>query len=106
MPRRPRTLLRRLAGLALAGLALASAACEGRAATPEECEAILDRIVELELREQGYRDPALLARKQAEFRRLFADDLGRCVGRRLPPGARECVARASSAEAISHECLR
>lgn len=101
--------MRRALALALAGLLGLSAGglgCAGEAATADDCRAILARIVELELREQGYRDPALLRRKQAEFAGLFADELDRCVGRRLPPGARACVAAATSTEEISHACLR
>ncbi|MEZ4450633.1 MAG: hypothetical protein R3B09_14220 [Nannocystaceae bacterium] len=107
---------RRLAkGLGLWGLALGLAAwlglsvgagCRGEAASAEQCARILDRIVELELREQGYRDPELARRKQAEFRRLFAEDLGECVGRRLPPAAMACIEAAVSAEQVSHLCLR
>lgn len=84
----------------------AAPGCQGGSATAEQCAVILDRIVELELREQGYRDPALTERKRAEFRRLFADELGRCEGRRLPAGAMACIEAAVSAEQVSHVCLR
>ncbi|HFE44922.1 MAG TPA: hypothetical protein ENJ18_05420 [Nannocystis exedens] len=67
---------------------------------------ILTRITELEIHEQGNRDPALVERKQTQRRRAFADEIGRCVGRRLPQGAMECIATATSAEQVSHRCLR
>lgn len=46
-----------------AGLALVAvlAGCSARASR-EECERILERIVEIELVEQGYRDGALVQR--------------------------------------------
>lgn len=79
--------------------------CAGEPASVEDCRAILDRIVALELAEQGYRDPALTQRKQHDFARRFAANLARCEGVRLPPGARECVVQATSSEQISHVCL-
>jgi len=80
-------------------------ACRGEPASAGDCRAILDRIVALELAEQGYRDPALTQRKQHAFAGRYAAELARCEGVPLPPGARECVAQASSSEQISHECL-
>jgi hypothetical protein len=82
------------------------AACRGEPATTEDCRYILDRIVALELAEQGYRDAALTQRKQEIFAQRVAAELARCEGVRLPAGARECVAAAASSEQISHECLR
>ena len=80
--------------------------CRSERATRDDCVAILERIVALELAEQGFVDPELTRRKQSEFSRRFAAELQRCEGLSLPPGARDCVARATSAEQVSHECLR
>jgi hypothetical protein len=91
--------------VALVWAVLVCVGCRGEPATAADCRAIHDRIVALELAEQGYRDPALTARKQEAFARRFAAELARCEGVPLPRGARECVARATSSEQISHECL-
>lgn len=80
--------------------------CGSERATAEDCAAILDRIVALELAEQGYRDPELTRRKQHEFARRLAAELHRCEGLSLPRGARQCISRAASTEEISHDCLR
>jgi hypothetical protein len=93
--------LRRLLALVLA---LAAPAC-GEPASAVDCREILDRIVAVELAEQGYRDPALTRRKQAEFARRYAADLVRCEGLRMPSHARTCLAAAGSSEQISHTCL-
>ena len=90
----------------LLALLLLLPACRGEPATAADCREILDRIVALELAEQGYRDAALAQRKQEIFAQRFAAELARCEGVRLPAGARECVARAGSSEQISHKCLR
>ena len=96
-----------LLGPALLGpVLLWIAGCRGEAASAADCRAILDRIVALELAEQGYRDPALTTRKQEGFARSLAAELARCEGLHLPPGARACGAAAGSTEQISHECLR
>lgn len=80
--------------------------CGARPASEAQCAAIFDRIVELELRESGFHDAVLIARRQIELRHKLAGELKQCVGRRLPKHAMECVRRADSAEAISHRCLR
>lgn len=90
----------------LLALVLLLSTCRSERATREDCAAILDRIVALELAEQGFIDPELTRRKQAEFARRFAAELQRCEGLSLPPGARDCVAQATSAEQVSHVCLR
>lgn len=82
------------------------AGCSTPRASHAECERILERIVEIELVEQGYRDPELVERKQSEARRRFAPDVERCIGRRIPEGAMECIEAARDTETLTHDCLR
>ncbi|MGD0835225.1 MAG: hypothetical protein ABSB49_01105 [Polyangia bacterium] len=101
-----------LAALVLSGLvmvAVGAAAlwgCYGQRASASDCARILDRIVELELRERGFHDAALLERKRVELRRSLARDLDECRGKPLRRDALACVSRATSSEQISHLCLR
>lgn len=88
----------------LAGLWLA--ARRTPRATTADCQALLDAIVALELREQGYDDPVLRRRRQAQLSKTLAGSLDACVGRRLPPNALECAGHARSSEELSHRCLR
>ncbi len=90
----------------LFGFAIGCAACRSSRATTQECTEIMDRIVDLELREMGYQDPVLAARKRDELHVLLAPELERCRGRRLPAGALACVRRAATSEDITHRCLR
>ena len=90
--------------LVLAG-ALA-AGCGGRRATREDCRQILDRLVDLELQEQGFRDPVLAARWRAQSEAAHASDLAACEGRRMPRSALACVQAATSSEEINHRCFR
>jgi hypothetical protein len=87
-------------------ISIALSGCErGAPATQAECALIFDRLVELELQEMGYRDPVLLKLWQGRLAVRHEGLVSSCVGRRLPPGAMECVRRVASAEALSHECL-
>jgi hypothetical protein len=96
----------RILAVTLGLCALLAAGCAVERATAEQCREILDRIVDLELRERGFRDPVLERRKRDEMRTLLAPDLRRCHGRALPRSAMDCVRGARSNEELSHTCLR
>ena len=83
----------------------ALSACADERASEEQCRVIFDRLVELELHAMGFEDPALEARRKAEFSVRYRRALGSCVGRRISPDAMECVATAKTTETVSHECL-
>ncbi len=91
--------------LAAISLAMLFASCHKRA-TRNECQTIFDRIVELELGEIGYRDPALAARKRRHLTWRHRATIAECIGRRLPPNALRCIQKAKSTEELSHQCLR
>jgi hypothetical protein len=95
-----------LVGVAAALGAVAVSCRAGRPATEADCTALLDRLVELELRERGLQDPALGARWRAEARAKFTPELGACVGRRLPAGALDCAVKVTTAEEMAHRCFR
>ena len=80
--------------------------CSRPLATPDDCREILDRIVELELRERGLRDPLLTERRQKQYRSLFATELKACPGKPLDPEAMPCVRRAQNVKELVHSCLR
>ncbi len=84
----------------------ALASCTRERASAELCSQVLDRIVELELAGQGFRDHALEDRKKRALHRTLAGQLDACVGLPAPPGALACVREARSTEEISHRCLR
>ncbi len=92
--------------LPLLGLFWCAGACRTERATPRLCAEILDRIIELELHERGFRDPALLQRTRDELGHELAPELMACAGMPVRPDTLACVARAASTEALSHRCLR
>lgn len=97
---------RTLAAVVCAGVCLCAAACEGERATQAQCKAIFDRIVEIELEEQGFRDPLLASRHKAELGARYRAEVAACAGRRISADALQCVAKAKTTEELSHHCLR
>jgi len=96
----------RLAVVAGIVAAVAVAGCHRHVASPGDCRAILDRLVEMELKESGYRDPTLAPRWQQELARRFEADLRRCQALRVRDDLTGCLRVATSPEEIAHRCLK
>jgi hypothetical protein len=77
----------------------------GRKATREDCESIVDKNVEVKLRDEGMTDPAIVQKRKEELRASLKDDIDRCVGKRVTDGMLACVKNAEKAEQID-KCLR
>ena len=87
-------------------LALLAAAGCGRPATIADCEEIVARIAELELRGAKTADPSLIAKEVADTKVAFqAKAKQECVGKRITQRALDCVRTAKTAEEIVRECL-
>jgi hypothetical protein len=99
--------MRTLLGFVVAAASLVlSSGCHTRRATAEDCAALLDRVVELDMKQSGYHDRVLLAKHQAALRARFASELDACTRMALPRGAMDCVADAKSVNDITARCLR
>ena len=83
----------------------ATPGCRRHAASKSDCAAVLDRLVELELEESGYRDPVVRERWTREARSRFATDLDRCPGLSVRNDLRACLAATRTSEAIVHRCI-
>jgi hypothetical protein len=77
----------------------------GRKATREDCEAVVDKNVELQLKALGVGDPAVVGKRREEMRAAMRDDIDKCVGKRVTDGMMTCVKSAETAETID-KCLR
>jgi hypothetical protein len=91
--------------------ALAGAAGCGHPASEAECQTIVERIVELELKAQNVTDTAEIAKRRNESLGTSADGgrsevLQGCIGRHITDGALACVRRAESASEITDHCLQ
>jgi hypothetical protein len=89
-----------------AWLAFCAQSCTRERATEQQCHAIFDRIVEIELEEMGFRDAALAARRTNELRARYQNAIRGCVGRDISANALTCVATAKTTEELSHKCLQ
>lgn len=87
-------------------LLLASGCQQRHPATDEECKAVLDRLVALELRQAGFRDPVLEKARADELRPLLAPELAACRRLTFTPSTLPCARKAASARALAHDCLR
>lgn len=86
--------------------ALALAGC-GHPASPAECEVIMDRVIELKLKEQHVTDPAKVSERKTEAKARLRDEmLKQCVGRKVTDSAMACIRAAQSEEDIEKKCLR
>jgi hypothetical protein len=90
----------------LGASAMTFAGCHKRPATHDDCLAVIDRLVQLELAESGFRDPVVQRRWTDELRQRLAPHLSRCEGRRVPDDLRTCLDAARNAEEVEHRCLR
>lgn len=102
-PLRP-MLNRRMRSIAWLGLVVACAVGCGRPATREECDEIVGRIADLELRARGLTGnnaDEVKATKDALEKTTLRD----CVGRRISDKAMGCVRAAKTTQQIVNECF-
>jgi hypothetical protein len=82
--------------LALGLVALVAASGCGRRATAEDCEFIVDRYVEVELRALSVTDPKVIEQRKVEMRKDLKDELRACPGKRITDAMLACVRKAES----------
>ena len=77
----------------------------GRPATQQDCELIIDRNVELQMKQMQITDQTSIDKRKAEIRASMGDQLKGCVGKRVTDKMMTCVKTAQSADEID-QCLR
>ena len=99
-----KTLARALVGLG--GIALGScvAGC-GRRATAADCQLIVDKSVELQLKEMSETDAAAIAEHKAHIREELDDEIQSCQSRHVTDRTIACVKAATSTQELDR-CLR
>ena len=97
---------------AAAAFLFAASAC-GHQASEAECQVIVERIVELEMRAQNVTDPTEIAKRKAESLGLAdagagiaGDVLKGCIGKHITDRELDCVREAKSASEITDRCLQ
>jgi hypothetical protein len=82
------------------------AAC-GHKASQTECEFIVDRNVEVQMKAMQITDPLAIAKKKEEFRSdpQTRADMNGCIGKRVTDKMIACVGRATTTDEIE-QCMR
>ncbi|MGH7271192.1 MAG: hypothetical protein ACREJ3_12260, partial [Polyangiaceae bacterium] len=83
-----------LSALATACVLLASGC--GRRATEADCQLIVDKSVEVQLRQVSDTDPLSIEKREAQVRAQLSGDLASCVGRHITDKTIACVSEARS----------
>ncbi|HKQ69585.1 MAG TPA: hypothetical protein VJT73_09610 [Polyangiaceae bacterium] len=99
-----------LQALVALAVALSSSGC-GHPASEAECETILERIVDLELKAQKVTDAAEIEKRRRESLGFTGDSgkseaLQGCVGKHITDRALACVRGAETATEITEHCLQ
>jgi hypothetical protein len=76
----------------------------GRKATEADCTFIVDRNVEVQMKQMNITDPAQIAKRKDEIRAEFKESLKDCVGKRVTDGMIACVQRAQVPDEID-KCM-
>ena len=92
--------------VSLVGLALGSciAGC-GRRATEADCQLIVDKSVELQMKEMSETDAATIAEREAHIRSELEEQIQSCQSRRVTDRTITCVKAATSSQELDR-CLR
>jgi hypothetical protein len=93
-----------LAFAAVVALGLGLGGC-GRKATREDCDAVVDKNVELQLKALGVVDPSVVGKRRDEMRAAMREDIDKCIGKRVTDSMMSCVKGADSTDKID-KCLR
>jgi hypothetical protein len=91
---------------ALASLALGSCivGC-GRRATEADCQLIVNKSVELQMKEMSETDAATIAEREAHIRSELDEEIQSCQSRRVTDRTVACVKAATSTQELDR-CLR
>jgi len=94
--------------LSRAAFAVCAAICAfgcGHKASENDCEFILNRNVEVQMKAMHITDPVAIDKRKQEIQSSLKAELAGCVGKRITDAMMACVARAQSAEDIDG-CMR
>ncbi len=94
-----------VAALAAAALLADTLSACGRRATELDCQLIVDKSVELQLRETNQTSPDAIEKREEQVRAELQDEIKSCEGRRVTERTLACVHAASTTQELD-KCLR
>jgi hypothetical protein len=77
----------------------------GRRATRADCQLIVDKSVELQLKEMAGGSPSDVQKRIEQVRAALQDDITSCEGRRVTEHTVQCVQAAKTTKELD-QCLR
>jgi hypothetical protein len=101
---RGQVLARATLAVALAGSLAFVAGC-GRRATAADCRLIVDKSVELRMKQMSLTDPAAIQKREEQVSSELRAELDACEGRRVTARTMTCV-QASKTPQELEQCLR
>jgi len=76
-------------------------------ASEHDCTRAIDRIVELELKEQGITNPAIVAQRKKDIHAQKGNELLEgCVGNRIRSSTMSCIEHAESWQEYKDKCFQ
>jgi hypothetical protein len=94
-----------VAALAATVLIAGSPSGCGRRATELDCQLIVDKSVELQLRESNQSSPQAIEKREEQVRAELQDEIKSCEGRRVTEKTMACVQAAPTTQELD-KCLR
>jgi hypothetical protein len=88
----------------LAGLAVLVVGC-GRQANESDCQLIVDRSVEIQMKELKITDPEQIEHRKVQLRSELQGEMKQCIGRRVTDKMMACVRGANTSEELDR-CMR
>jgi hypothetical protein len=76
----------------------------GRPATVEDCNKVVEKNVEVQLKKGNITDPGDVEREKVRVKASLSDKIAQCPGRRITDGMMRCVDQAETSEQID-KCL-
>ena len=77
----------------------------GHPATKEECDEILNKVIDLELKDRKNEGTQLEKRKAEVKQAREADLMSKCLNKRVTDSAMQCIRTATSVDQITQQCL-
>jgi hypothetical protein len=96
--------MRQVALVLFAATAIPATGC-GRRATEADCQLIVNKSVELEMKEMSRADAPSIEKREEEVRAQLGDEIKACEGRHVTERTLSCVQSASSTQGLD-ACLR
>ncbi len=93
------------AALAAAALLMGTLSGCGRRATELDCQLIVDKSVELQLRETNQTSAEAIEKREEQVRAELQDEIKSCEGRRVTDKTMACVHAAPTTQELD-KCLR